>query len=38
MNWKLQVLKIVKKEWKDGFVSGALMGSGLSTFFLARKR
>lgn len=38
MNWKYQVLNIVQKEWKDGFVSGLSLGFGVTTLFFSRKR
>jgi hypothetical protein len=38
MNWRYQVLKIVQKEWKDGFVSGLCLGGGVVTVLLARRR
>ncbi len=38
MNWKHQVLKIVRKEWNDGFITGLCLGGGLATFLLSRKR
>lgn len=38
MNWKLQVMKIIEKEYKDGLVSGVLIGGGLATFLLSRNQ
>ncbi len=38
MNWRYQVLKIVEKEWKDGFVSGLCLGFGVTALLLSRKR
>ena len=38
MNWRYQVLKIVQKEWKDGFVSGLCLGGGIGMILLSRKR
>ena len=38
MNWRYQVLKIVQKEWKDGFVAGLSLGFGVTALLLSRKR
>ena len=38
MNWKYQMLKIIKREYESGLVAGLFIGTGFATLCLARRR